>query len=83
MFAKSRISKTFRHYVSKLTCCIDIGKINYILLTPVTDDMVFDIHMLSALRGHVVGSVVNASLIILMEKDWFTNLDTDFEQKRA
>ena len=53
MFAKNRVWKTFRHYISKLTVCIDVSKIINILFAPVTNNVVLDVNMFGSLSAHI------------------------------
>ena len=67
VLTESRIREAFRHYVCKLTAGIDVCEVDDVLFAPVTNDMVLNVHMFSALSSHIVGRVINAGLIVLMK----------------
>ena len=75
--------KALRHYVSQLPVGINIREVENVFLAPVSDNVVANVDMFGPFRRHIVGGHVNAGLIILMEKDWFSDTDAEFLKESA
>ena len=67
VLTESRVREAFRHYVCELTAGVNVREVDNVLFTPVTNDMVLNVHMFSALGSHIVGRVINAGLVVLMK----------------
>ena len=75
--------EALRHYICQLSMGIHVGKVKNIFLAPVSDDMMADVYMLGPLRRHIVRGHVNAGFIVLVEKDRFSDTDSDFLDERT
>ena len=66
-----REGQDFRHYIGQLIRRVDVCKVHNILVTPVSDNVVFDIDMLGALGCHVIRGHADSRLVIFTKQNGF------------
>ena len=69
-----RAGQNFRHYIRQLVGCADVCKVHDIFIAPVADDMMLDIDVLGAFRGHIVCDHAYCRLIVFAEENRFMKL---------
>ena len=65
----------FSHNVRQLAVRLNICKVHDVLLAPIAYHVMPDVYLLGALGRHVISGHADCFLVVLVEKDWFLQLE--------